>query len=67
MTPEVRRWYQKIGARGGQAGKGTAVRSKLMSDAAHARWDKAKAKKAKERKAARSEAPAIGFKIQVIK
>jgi hypothetical protein len=34
----VRRWYRKIGAMGGQAGKGTELRRELMRRNANKRW-----------------------------
>jgi len=34
----VRRWYKKIGAKGGQAGKGTEKRRELMRQNARKRW-----------------------------
>jgi hypothetical protein len=49
-VPEtVRRWYRKIGAKGGQAGKGTDIRRELMRANARKRWAREKARKAKEK------------------
>lgn len=38
----VSKWYQKIGAMGGKAGKGTRLRRELNRRAAQIRWAKAK-------------------------
>jgi hypothetical protein len=48
MPEAVRRWYQKIGAMGGQAGKGTETRRELMRRNAHIRWNKYRKTLAKE-------------------
>lgn len=39
----VSNWYKVIGARGGRAGKGTALRRELNRRAARIRWAKRKA------------------------
>lgn len=67
----VRRWYRRIGAKGGQAGKGTETRRELMKTNARKRWTKyKKTKRAEEAelrklflraKAAKS-LPKVGFK-----
>lgn len=72
IPESVRRWYRRIGAKGGQAGKGTELRRELMRRNARKRWDKVKKAKANEevqlrkiftRKAAASGGlPAIGLK-----
>jgi hypothetical protein len=39
IPESVRRWYRSIGAKGGQAGKGTERRRELMRQNAHKRWN----------------------------
>jgi len=68
MSEDLRRWYRKIGARGGQAGKGTEERREIMRKNAHIRWNKwRKAKAAEEAKVEKllsrpAPPPAVGFK-----
>jgi len=61
MTPELRAYYRRIGARGGQAGKGTRVRIELMRANANKRWAKYRiaqaSAKAKAKQAAKKPVP----------
>jgi hypothetical protein len=67
IPESVRRWYRRIGARGGLAGKGTEIRREIMRTNANKRW--AKHRKAKEAEEAelkkvfvRVPLPVVGFK-----
>jgi len=51
IPPQVRRWYRKIGAMGGQAGRGTETRRELMRANAYKRWAKHRVAQAVEAKA----------------
>jgi hypothetical protein len=51
IPEQVRRWYRRIGAKGGQAGKGTEVRRELMRENANKRWAKHRQAQAEEAKA----------------
>ena len=68
IPESIRRWYRKIGAKGGQAGKGTEVRRELMRRNAHLRWDAVKRAKAREEEQLRKifvrvpRMPRVGFK-----
>lgn len=44
MNAKLRKYFSKIGARGGAAGKGTASRKRIASKAARARWSENRAK-----------------------
>jgi hypothetical protein len=71
IPESVRRWYRRIGAMGGKAGKGKPERRELMRRAINIRWARVKKAKAAEKKELKKifvrkpgapEMPAIGFK-----
>lgn len=72
IPESVRRWYRRIGAKGGQAGKGTEIRKNLMRQNALKRWAAVKKAKANEKEQLRNifvgipksvpDMPRVGFK-----
>jgi hypothetical protein len=63
----MRKWYRRIGAKGGQAGKGTEIRRELMRKNIAKRWRMEKERKAKEaaelaKLLAGAAIPEVGFK-----
>lgn len=72
IPESVRRWYRRIGAKGGQAGKGTELRKEIMRNNARKRWAAVKKAKANDKAELRKifvgvprtvpDMPKVGFK-----